>query len=58
MRGNHFLLLAKYKIFQVVVSTETHLGHCLTLFTKNNEKTTYLKFHGKKIMKFLIFVIL
>ena len=28
--------------------TEAHLGHCIALFTKNNEKTTYLKFHGKK----------
>ena len=28
--------------------TEAHLGHCIALFTKNNKKTTYLKFHGKK----------
>ena len=37
--------------------TEAHLGHCIALFTKNNEKTTYLKFHGKKKKKYLIFVI-
>ena len=31
-----------------MVCTEAHLGHYITLFTKNNGKTTYLKFHRKK----------